>query len=311
MNKSLMAMAALTAMAAAASAQTSAVTIYGKIDQGFVKDIGSKTRDIAEGSSSRLGFRGIEKLGGDHAATFQFEHRFAPDTGAQNGAVFWNGISTVGIRGPWGHVNIGRQYVAAFSLIQNQLDPWTGTTVAEVRALGVRPGGVSKTRVADSIRYDGSFGPFRVAASIAEASQPGANAGPDRPFSIAANYSSGPLFMGAGYEDPANANDELWTVGARYALGPATLSAGYSTGTRTNGSKVKSFLVGLNYALGEGELKFGIAQEKRAGTTFGQKVGLGYHHRLSKRTKLYVDVGHDSKAVSDKTGYDVGLQHNF
>jgi predicted porin len=304
------ALALLTLFAGAASAQSS-VTIYGKIDQGLLKDIGSEDHQIAEAAGSRLGFKGAEDLGGGLSAVFAIEHRFTPDTGNQNTTVFWNGISVVGLKTPFGTVNIGRQYTPAFSYIQNQIDPFGGDTVAELRTFGMRQGAITKTRVSDSVRYDFSANGFNLGASIAEATQAGTSAGPDRPFSIAANYAQGPLFIGIGYEDPANTDDDLFSLGARYTIGSLNLATGFSTGTRTNNTKAKGFLVGLTYTLGAGEIKGGFARETRAGVTFGQKIGMGYHHNLSKRTKLYADVGYDKKATTEKTGYDLGIQHNF
>lgn len=310
MKWTLLTGAALCAATGIAAAQSS-VTVYGKIDQGFRKDIGTTNKEIAEGAGSRLGFRGAEDLGGGLSALFAIEHRFTPDTGAQNGDVFWNGITVVGMKTPYGTVNVGRQYTAAFSLIQNVIDPFGGDTVGELRTFGIRPGAVTKARVADSIRYDYSGNGIRVAASIAEASQPGANAGPDRPVAVAASYTSGPLFLGIGWEDPANANDEMLSVGARYTLGPVVFALGHSSGTRSNGTKSRGFLLGLTYTAGASEILAGYARETRAGATFGQKYGLGYRYNLSKKTFLYADLGHNTKATTAKTGYDFGIQHNF
>ena len=104
MKKSLLAVAALGAFASAAQAQSS-VTVYGILDFGFV---GSNTRsannngsaaggstsapgvvkttqgqfsDNAE-STSRLGFKGTEDLGGGLSAFFTIETAISPD--AQN-----------------------------------------------------------------------------------------------------------------------------------------------------------------------------------------------------------------------------------
>ena len=32
---------------------------------------------------------------------------------------------------------------------------------------------------------------------------------------------------------------------------------------------------------------------------------------MSKRTTLYVDFANDSEAATSKSGYDVGIKHNF
>lgn len=294
-------------LAGQASAQ-STVTIYGKMDIGLRQAIGTDNKEVATGGDSRLGFRGTEDLGGGLKAFFQFEHRFFPNNGVVDGAQFWKGVSHVGLEGGWGKLGLGRQYIAAFSLVQNQIDPFGGDTVAQLRDVGMRVGGITKTRVDNSIRYDIGAAGFNFAASIAEATP---NGGPDRPASLAVNYRAGPLFLGAGVEDPANATDKQWNIGAGYTLGTALLTAGYASGTMTTGVKAKGWMVGLNWALGSGTVKAAYGEQERGTTKFAQKLGLGYHHSLSKRTTIYADVGHDGKAASDKTGYDLGIIHTF
>ena len=95
MKKSLLAVAALTAFAGAAQAQSS-VTVYGLLDAGLiganeqinggkkgqVKQTGNAFGANAE-STSRLGFKGTEDLGGGKSAFFTVEVALAPN-GDQN-----------------------------------------------------------------------------------------------------------------------------------------------------------------------------------------------------------------------------------
>jgi len=95
MKKSLFALAAVTAFAGAAQAQSS-VTVYGILDVGYVggneriagpvingnrvtKQNTSGFGDSAQ-STSRLGFRGREDLGGGTAALFTLEWEIDPNT---------------------------------------------------------------------------------------------------------------------------------------------------------------------------------------------------------------------------------------
>jgi predicted porin len=305
----LVAITTLCTLACAAQAQSN-VTIYGRIDLGVGKDIGSSAKRMADNVGSRIGFRGVEDLGGGLKAMFVLEHRFSPDTGLAN-PTFWQGISTVGLGGAWGSVNLGRQYTAAFTHVQDQIDPFGGDTQAALREVGMRVGGITKVRVADSIRYDYTGGGFGVAATFAQSGQPGANAGPDNPVSVGLTYRGGPLFVGAGYEDPAGANDEQWNLGAKYTLGSTTLAAGYTRGTTLADNKATGFLVGATHRIGSGEILAGYGEQKIAGVKVNAKVGLGYVHHLSKRTRLYAAVGHDRKALTERTGYDLGIQHRF
>jgi len=90
MKKSLFAIAAVTAFAGAAQAQSS-VTVYGVLDMGLgggnYKAVGTSVSKSTAGvsvqqagqSTSRLGFRGTEDLGGGTQAFFTFETGLTPN----------------------------------------------------------------------------------------------------------------------------------------------------------------------------------------------------------------------------------------
>jgi predicted porin len=91
MKKSLFAIAAVTAFAGAAQAQSS-VTVYGVMDIGYVGGnerlaTSSVTKNTfnqigaSAQSTSRLGFRGTEDLGGGMSAFFNFETQLQPNNG--------------------------------------------------------------------------------------------------------------------------------------------------------------------------------------------------------------------------------------
>lgn len=122
MKKSLLALAAMGAFAGAAQAQSS-VTVYGIMDVGFqgvTTRAGTTktnvTRFSGEGSetTSRLGFRGTEDLGGGMSAFFTAEFGLSPTdwnlSGNANGGLFnrqtFVGLSQKGI----GQFAIGTQY---------------------------------------------------------------------------------------------------------------------------------------------------------------------------------------------------------
>lgn len=322
MKKSLVALAVLGAFAGAASAQSS-VTIYGKLDQAIGKQTGTENKEVMDNTGSRIGFRGVEDLGGGLKAVFGFEHRFSPDTGNTASANFWNGYSTVGLVTNFGMVNLGRQYTPSFIMIQNQIDPFGGDTVAALRNVwalhtsGAAPAYPGKVRVSDSIRYDLSVAGFNFGASIAESAPNNGGVSEDKPFSIAGNYAVGPFWIGAGYENPAGEEDKVWNIGGRYNFGFATLALGYSKGTTAAGADSKGWIVGGTIPVGAFDIKVGYAANDIDGTGEFKKAGLGAHYNLSKRTKVYADVtrigGSATTATQrdNKTGYDLGIQHNF
>jgi predicted porin len=351
MNKSLISLAILGAFASAASAQSS-VTVYGKVDQALTKNFGTATKTIDDtAGTSRLGFKGVEDLGGGLKAVFGLEHRFSPDTGVAN-ATFWQGYSTVGLSSSsYGSINLGRQYTATFDLY-TALDPWAGETIAELRTIGAvprlnatgtgtaasSPVRLSDFRVPDSIRYDFSMSGFAIAYTIGE--RPAVSLArpvPDRPTSYTGSYTMGPLFVGLGTENLPYKNAKLTTVGATYNFGVAKIAASYtsgktgvlnsvnSTGTAVTGAvttnllAAKSFLLGATIPVGMLDVKIGYGASKldpNAGSVADRdlkKTSAGLHYKLSKRTKVYTDVSHISGAlaVGPKMAYDFGIQHNF
>jgi predicted porin len=319
MQKSLIALAVLGAFAGAASAQSS-VTIYGKLDLAVGKPAGTEDKQVMDIAGSRLGFRGVEDLGGGLKAVFGFEHRFSPDTGADatGGARFWNGYSTVGLVTPFGMVNLGRQYTPAFLMIQNQIDPFGGDTVAAGRDVGMRFGGITRVRVADSIRYDLSAAGFNFGASVAEGNANNGGSpvtGDNRAWSIAANYAMGPFWVGAGYENNPGDDDKVWNIGGRYNFGFMTLAVGYGKGTTLAGSDANGWLVGATVPVGAIDIKGMYAKNDVDGVGETKKAGLGAHYNLSKRTKVFVNVakigGSATIPLESKNGYDLGMQHNF
>src|SRR5688572_8937355 len=94
MKKSLLALAVLGTFAGVASAQ-STVTLFGVVDvnaratkNGDADRL--KTLSTDGNASSRLGFRGVEDLGGGLSAGFWLEAGLAADTGGLGGS---NGLA--------------------------------------------------------------------------------------------------------------------------------------------------------------------------------------------------------------------------
>jgi predicted porin len=114
MKKSLFALAAVTAFAGAAQAQSS-VTVYGILDVGYVggneRLSGDTTTFNNQGvkkqnqngfgqsaqSTSRLGFRGTEDLGGGMAAFFTLEMQVNPDGAGTSSPLANNRAAFVGL----------------------------------------------------------------------------------------------------------------------------------------------------------------------------------------------------------------------
>jgi predicted porin len=359
MKKSLLALAVLSAFAGAASAQ-STVTLYGRVDLSANKPIGTKAKGISNGSGSRLGVRGVEDLGGGLKALFNIEHRFNADDGQQtdaagntstnnNGAAlgrFWTGRSIVGLEGGFGQIVVGREYTTTF--LQGQLiaDPWGFDTVVSNTpgpAAGVTgnatilTGLIARVRNSNSVTYKIAAAGFTFGAQIAEGEgNPHTSVGqlltgvpaasrdssPDkRPTNFTLSYGGGPIYVAAGYENPAD-NDDNWThFQGSFNLGFAKLGAFVGNGKNELAQKHSSYLVTATAPIGAGEFRasYGQLKNKTLNAVATKTLGLGYHYSLSKRTTVYADFvreGQGTKApqvaaTTQKTGYDFGLKHNF
>ncbi|MEB0134372.1 porin [Actimicrobium sp. CCC2.4] len=135
MKKSLLALAVLSAIAGSATAQSS-VTMYGIMDAGVVHESGNPSGSVTKLTSgvtagSRLGFRGVEDLGGGVAAVFLLETGITIDTGGNaQGASTANPAGTVfarqnfvGLKSNNGTLTMGRQYNPYFKTVA-AVDPF-------------------------------------------------------------------------------------------------------------------------------------------------------------------------------------------
>ena len=82
-------------------------------------------------------------------------------------------------------------------------------------------------------------------------------------------------------------------------------------GTATTGADHKGMMFTITAPIGGGEFRASYGNLKANDTTVLKRIALGYHYSMSKRTTLYVDFANDSEAASSKSGYDVGIKHNF
>ena len=300
MKKSLIALAALASTAAFAQ---SSVTVYGKIDQGFARSIGSTVTEVKEASGSRLGFRGTEDLGGGLRANFQIEHRFSPDSGAAN-ATFWNGRSIVGLQGGFGRVDIGRDYAAAF---------WTalgadvfGYDGVAANAAIAGANGNQTVRMANVVSYTSpSVGGFTVQGSAALK-----EAGAKNGSSLRLAYANGPISASFATERGL-AGQKYNGFGAAYNMGAATVNALISRGEAATGVESDGVLLGLVVPMGALTLKASYATLEVNDVKTVNQFGLGMRYALSKRTDIYSSFANNSKRTSNKSGFELGLQHNF
>ncbi len=345
MKKSLVALAVLGSFAATASAQSS-VTIYGLLDMGLAKGNGgtsvnpgglgtSKAWTLQQASSSRLGFRGTEDLGGGLSAQFQIEHRFLPDTGAQAATVFWHGRSFVQLTSASvGSVYLGREYDPTF-WIAVKSDPFGWDGVGQIGSMQLagygNTNGTSNVRTDNTIGFKSrSFGglTLQLATGLSETTQRGRNDG------LNVEYSGGPLYAGVGYariNGGANAagfvqqdDGDLINAAVHYDFGMAKL-IGYYARAQTRAvaggalNENHMAMIGATAPVAGGLIKVAYAvQDPAGGNNQIKKFSLGYNYPLSKRTNLYADLGVSdqergvlARDPSRNSAYQFGVKHLF
>jgi predicted porin len=323
MKKSLVALAAL-AVVGVASAQSS-VTLYGVLDVGFGKVKGGKfgvnngegygqpatgaagTTQIRDGynSTSVIGFRGSEDLGGGMKANFNLQSG-GLDLATGGSPVAFSREAWVGLEGGFGAVQLGRSSSVAAKVMGGYDFNGTSYSSALDRAGVSAVTWYGTSRRSDNLQYASpNFGGFVGRASWTPSGDATANGGllvpataKDR-VTLGLTFANGPLSVSGLVETKATtALRDAYAFGASYDFGVAKIGATYNrrelagvvgtnsmaSGAGTGGkgaeigvvAPIGAFYVGLQYARNS-ETKV------KATELFG-----GYN--LSKRTKLYLDM---------------------
>ena len=167
MKKTLVALAVLGSFAGVASAATS-VTLYGTVDAGYEgwsygKDLSDLDNTFVQGggseSNSKFGIRGQEDLGNGLAAIFTLEGRFGADVGAiADGEGMFHRESTVGLKGSFGEVKIGRA--------KSQMELALGGIVPGHRVADVDLYSVALTRHSNGLFYSYENSGFSFGADV-------------------------------------------------------------------------------------------------------------------------------------------------
>jgi predicted porin len=293
------------------------VIISGTLDQGIFRDT-ARQWNVGNIQRSHLQFAGTEDLGNGLAATFRLRTRLDLDTGTIEGngsKPFWHGESTVGLRGGFGAVRLGR----ALDAIQSQdwaFDAWGNNDRIASPAwdlwhwnYSADPHGGGSGRAANTVFYDSpsfantvlhvSYSPETVAGDV----------GKTRAASL--TYGDGPVraLVGAG-KNSLGAKEV--SVGLRGTLNAFTLMGLYNVSESAAGSKAKVITLGGLYDLGSVQLKAGWGQADVNGIKAERVFSLGASHGLSKRTSVYTSAAAKRFAsTGSKTVFGVGVTHSF
>ena len=327
MKKSVLALAALGAFAGAASAQSS-VTMFGVVDVN-VMTVSNNDRTYSMGtdgmSSSRLGFRGIEDLGGGLKASFWLEMGLAPDTGGSAGIwgnstasnanrLFFNRRSTVSLSNQWGELRLGRDYVPTF---------WNWTAFDPFGTNGV--GAATNLALSSGLRTElqggATYGTLLRANNMVSYVLPGGTQGTGLygQVSVAAGegangnkfwggrvgYAAGPFDIAGAYGQSlellagTDIDADVWNIAGSWNFGFLKLSGFFGsisvdnipTALAPNGKAGRdNWYVGISAPFGQWNVKasYGGTNGKDAfDNDDASQWAIGVDYNLSKRTALY------------------------
>jgi GBP family porin len=347
MKKSLIALAALGTLSAGAFAQSS-VTIYGKVDLGLVVDSGSPSGKAVRLSSpaagSRLGFKGVEDLGGGYKAAFILETGVCVDSaaGAPNfctGSNQFFGRQAHGdLSGSFGTLSAGRQFSQGYNTLAI-VDPfqlgYAGQTI-NTDGKGTFVGDNSGARLNNSVTYmTPVVANFTAAAEISLGETTGNFKG-GRELGGSVNYSNGPAFASVTYynldnPDGSGTNHAVTTAAGVYDFGVVKAHAliqkvtGHPTGAAT--VDIVNMLVGATVPLGTAGRVIGSFihhDDRTAADKDTNQLGLGYVYPLSRKTSTYVAwarnqnrhnagflIGNGTEAGTGNQSFNLGFTINF
>ncbi|WP_428564529.1 porin [Ramlibacter sp.] len=331
MKRSMLA-AALAILAGGAANAQSSVTMFGLVDVGYAHLSGRNNGSLSilgpDGyQSSRLGFRGVEDLGGGLRASFWLEAALTPDDG-QGGAtnsnnqpsgagaatagrqgLTFNRRSTVSIAGSWGEVRLGRDYVPGFWNL-SAFNPFGTNGVGSSGHLFYPVQGaarVTNVRASNSFGYilPGNLNGFYGQAMYAlgeNASNAGATEDDGDVLGFRLGWASGKFDAAFGVtrtEIAALGDLRQTNFGASYDFGMAKPMVLINE-NRTGATRTRTWLIGATVpAFGIGMFRAAYSRvNTSAVANDADQWALGYVHNLSKRTAVYANWSR----VSNKAG---------
>jgi predicted porin len=318
MKKSLLALAALTAFAGAASAQSS-VTLFGIVDAGIARlsaGGNSKTGMTNSGyNSSRLGFRGVEDLGGGLKAGFWLEGQLTNDDGNAAGFNFQR-RSTVSLMGGFGEIRLGRDYTPTFwnTTVYDQFGT-NGIGQANTPGmLGSAVNGVAAVRSNNAISYfTPNLGGFSVQVMKAFGENVSGGAKTNDYFGFRAGYAAGPISVHGAYGKTEGATDDAdvkyTNFGASFDAGVVKPTLFVGQEKAGSGLKILAIEVGVSVPVGAGAIRTAYSRyDLKDSDNDWNKIAVGYLHNLSKRTVVYATYARVSnKGTSVRTVANNGL----
>ncbi|OWW18872.1 porin [Noviherbaspirillum denitrificans] len=320
---------ALSLTTGAVSAQTS-LTLYGIVDAGVVYERGGPAGNLTKltsgvQSGSRLGFKGMEDLGGGLAAKFNLETGFNTDTGGLGqGGLLFGRQAWVGLGGRWGDLSFGRQYTPHYELL-DQVDPFATGLAGNAANLTSTTPRMNNTIKLATPDWSGVSG--ELAYGFGEV--PGNNTA-NRQLGASLGYARGPLMLKIAHhriEDGTGSDNARSTlIGGKFDFGMAAASLGVGLNHGAGGTDNRDYMLGVTVPVGAGAVLASFTRkDDRSGLNAGaDQWALGYTHALSRRTNVYTSfariyndpgagftAGNASEPGSGDKAFNIGIRHKF
>ena len=313
-----LALLALSLASASASAQ-STVKISGYLDIGMYRDSHSGVTQVGNIQRSNLAFSGTEDLGGGLSTFFNLSTRFEMDTGATEagGRPFWHGESTVGMKGDFGSIKMGRALDAMYSNDWN-FDPWYYFDRVASPAWDLwhflypsdpkaNSGSADYGRLDNGVFYvSPTYAGFTLSASATPERRTG-DVGRGKSYSL--NYSAnGNAAMLSQGKNSANAEDTF--VGLKTTVAGVAVMGAWDY-SKSGTDRARSVTLGAQYNYEKFTYNLGWGKVDYNGTKYQSMFSGMVGYALSKRTSVYVDLARKNFASYDTTVYGGGISHSF
>lgn len=321
MNKKIIA-AAIAAGLYAPIAVDAAPTVYGRAqveissfsynDYTGVGDFsGDKdNRSVVDNGMGRVGVKGAHDLGGGLSGLYKFEFKADTADGTpSDGPALTARKTYVGLKGGFGTVTVGRD---SSPYKDTNMDSHNATTL-EARSWKSQSHGAfgHSSFVSQMVKWSNQFGDVKVSALYGlysdedDANNPGEEGG----YSVAADYTSGPLRVVAALSnettDATGDDDTSRTkLAAQFKTGPWKFTGQYETVEGLGGASGDEGEVDFMYVAGEftmgknslmarlGQRDYGDGDEADA-----DHMTVALTHRFNKQTRAW--VGYSTFAVDD------------
>lgn len=304
----------------AASHAQSSVTLYGTADVGIGRiksgapggnDASGRTQMLASSAlnntSSYIGVRGVEDLGGGNKAGFSFEANLDLDDGSSvgAGAGFWGRGARMWLEGGWGTLQLGRTLNTSFwGLASWEL---TGAAVYSVAGAtygwvgnGPRSSSLFAYKTPDLHGFSGELGYIFAGDNVI--------AGATRSkWDMHVKYANGPAAIALSANWVQNAKTS-YALGGRYNVGNVILAASLQDAAKEQARRHGATL-GAKYTAGLASITLDVAHDFKNewGARKYTNLLLEGKYALSKRTFIYTVV----QRMDGLNNYGAGVRHNF